>query len=108
MIGDMPQPSSSSQSIPSQDNQQIQSYSGGMPQTSNYVHPGQLQEAQQAMASLTKLLFEASNTLIALRREFRGEALYQDENGNSTWIQISKPVFVKIDYIRKFFQFINY
>jgi hypothetical protein len=66
--------------------------------SSNYVHPSQLQEASQAMASLTKLLFEASNTLIALRREFRGEALYQSEDGSSQWIQVSKPTFVKVDY----------
>jgi hypothetical protein len=65
---------------------------------SNYMHPSQLQEASQAMASLTKLLLECSNTLIALRREFRGEALYQKEDGNSQWVQVSKPVFIKVDY----------
>lgn len=64
----------------------------------NYTHPSQLQEAQQAMASLTKLLFEVSNTLIALRREFRGEALYQGEDGSSQWVQITKPVFVRMNY----------
>jgi hypothetical protein len=69
-----------------------------MQYSTNYVHPSQLQEAQQAMASLTKLLFEVSNTLIALRREFRGEALYQGEDGNSQWIQITKPVFIRMDY----------
>ena len=66
--------------------------------STNYIHPSQIQEASQAMASLTKLLLEVSNTLIALRREFRGEALYQSEDGNSNWIQISKPVFIKVDY----------
>lgn len=65
---------------------------------SNYIHPSQLQEASQAVASLTRLLFEVSNTLIALRREFRGEALYQSEDGANQWIQISKPVFVKVDF----------
>ena len=65
---------------------------------SNFVHPSQLAEASQAVASLTRLLFEVSNTLIALRREFRGEALYQSEDGVNQWIQISKPVFVKVDF----------
>jgi hypothetical protein len=65
---------------------------------SNYVHPSQLQDANQTMASLTRLLFEVSNTLIALRREFRGEALYQSEDGLQSWIQVSKPSFVKVDF----------
>jgi len=63
----------------------------------NYVHPSQLQDAEKAVASLTRLLFEVSNTLVSLRREFRGEALYQADDGSSTWIQVSKPVFVKVD-----------
>jgi hypothetical protein len=66
--------------------------------STNYVMPQQLQEATQAMASLVKLLVEISNSLIALRREFRGEALYQSEDGTSQWIQVSKPSFVRIDF----------
>jgi len=70
------------------------------PQTaqSNWVHPSQLQDAQQVMASLTKLLLEVSNVLSTLRRELRGEALYQSEEGISKWIQVVKPTFVKMDY----------
>lgn len=63
----------------------------------NYVHPSQLQDAEKAVASLTRLLFEVSNTLVFLRREFRGEALYQADDGSSQWVQVSKPVFVKVD-----------
>lgn len=87
------------QQVPYQQSQQptYSSYQQQYPGT-NYIHPSQLQDASQAMASLTKLLFEVSNTLIALRREFRGEALYQAEDGSSQWIQISQPVFVKVDY----------
>lgn len=65
--------------------------------TTNYVMPNQLQEAQQMMASLTKLLLEAANTLIALRRELRGDALYQGEDGSTNWIQVSRPIFVQMD-----------
>jgi len=50
------------------------------------------------MSSLTKHLLEISKTLTFLRREFRGEALYQDDKGNQTWIQTSKPIFVKVDF----------
>jgi len=64
----------------------------------NYTTPNQLQEAVQGMASLTKLLMDISNQLNALRMEFRGEALYQYEDGKVEWIQVSKPVFVKMDY----------
>jgi len=65
---------------------------------SNFVHPSQLAEASQAFASLTKLLFEVSNILPALRKEFRGEALYQSEDGVTQWVQLYKPVFVKVDF----------
>jgi len=66
-------------------------------QNTTSVYPSQLQEAAQAMASLTKLLAESSNTLIAVRREFRGEALHQSEDGSQQWVQIAKPVFVRVD-----------
>ncbi len=64
---------------------------------SNVVMPSQIAETAQVMASLTKLLLEASNVLIFLRREFRGEAVYQDGEGNNHWVQISKPLFVRVD-----------
>lgn len=65
----------------------------------NYSMPSQIKEVSDTMASLTKLLLEVSNTLIAMRREFRGEAMFQDEEGGSHWIQISKPAFVKINFV---------
>jgi len=64
----------------------------------NYTMPSQLQEALNSMSSLTKHLLEISKTLTYLRREFRGEALYQDDKGNQTWIQTSKPIFVKVNF----------
>lgn len=64
----------------------------------NYTMPSQLQEALSSMSSLTKHLLEISKTLTYLRREFRGEALYQDDKGNQTWIQTSKPIFVRVDF----------
>jgi len=76
--------------IQTQSNQQL----GG-----NYSMPSQIKEVSDTMASLTKLLLEVSNTLISMRREFRGEAMFQDEEGGSHWIQISKPAFVKINFV---------
>lgn len=64
----------------------------------NYSMPNQIADAQQTMSSLVKLLTDIPSYLITLRRQFRGEALYQSEDGNSNWIQIQKPVFVKMDF----------
>ncbi len=62
------------------------------------ITTSQMQEAMQGMASLTKLLLEISNYLVLLRREFRGEAMYQGEDGRNTWVQVSKPVFIRVDF----------
>lgn len=64
----------------------------------SYIPPSQVTDISQTMASLTKLLLEVSNTLIALRREFRGDSLYQSDDGTTNWVQVSKPVFVKINH----------
>lgn len=66
--------------------------------SSNVVMPSQIQETANVMASLTKLLLEVSNILIFLRREFRGEGLYQDAEGNNHWVQVSKPMFTRINF----------
>jgi len=63
----------------------------------NYIYPNQLQELQNNISSLTKILLESSATLSVLRRELRGESLFQSEDGQSHWIQLSKPTFVKTD-----------
>jgi len=65
----------------------------------NYIPPSQVSDLSESMASLTKLLLEVSNTLIALRRELRGDSLYQSEDGGTHWIQVSKPVFIKINQV---------
>ena len=67
-------------------------------QQTSYSYPNQLKEAGNALASLTKLLLESGNILSVLRREFRGEALFQFPDGTTTWVQVSKPLFVHIDY----------
>ena len=67
-------------------------------QQPQYSYPSQLQEAEKAMASLVRLLAGTNDVLVSLRREFRGEALYQSQDGNQTWIQVTKPIFVKFDF----------
>lgn len=66
--------------------------------TPNLTSPAQMQEATQGLASISKILLEISNYLIVLKREFRGESLYQSEDGKISWVQITKPTFVRMDY----------
>jgi|TARA_Y100000034_G_scaffold105834_1_gene133486 hypothetical protein len=54
-------------------------------------------EADKAMASIATLLRESTNTLPILRREFRGESLYQYPDGMQSYIQTVKPMFVRTD-----------
>lgn len=56
------------------------------------------QDAQKALASIAGLLREADNLLPILRSEFKGEATIQYDDGTVEAVQISKPLFVKLDY----------
>ena len=56
------------------------------------------QDAQKALASIAGLLREADNLLPILRSEFKGEATVQYDDGSVEAVQISKPLFVKLDY----------
>jgi hypothetical protein len=64
--------------------------------SSNYAYPSQMQDAGKALASITNLLLAGSEVLLSLRREFRGEALWQGEDGSQHWVQVTKPLFVKV------------
>lgn len=66
--------------------------------TPNLTSPSQMQEAIQGVASLSKILLEISNYLTVLKREFRGESLYQGEDGKINWVQVTKPTFIRINY----------
>ena len=77
-----------------QDNSQQVS---NQPSSSNYIYPNQTSDLQQAIASLSKILLESSKTLSVIRREFRGEALLQFPDGSTDYIQVSKPIFTKVD-----------
>ena len=62
------------------------------------AYPNQ-EDSKQSMASISSLLREIQNLLPVLRREFRGEALQQYNDGSYSYIQVSKPYFVKIDKV---------
>ena len=61
------------------------------------AYPNQIADTKQAMASISSLLKEIQNLLPVLRREFRGEALQQYPDGSFSYVQVSKPYFVKVD-----------
>ena len=61
----------------------------------NYTHSSQ---DIQAMTSLTKMLLGISDMLNAIRREFRGEVMIEDDSGATQWVQITKPAFVIVDF----------
>lgn len=70
-------------------------------QSSNFAYPSQMQDANKTMASIGSLLQAGTDTLLSLRREFRGEALWQGADGSQHWVQVTKPLFVKMDNITR-------
>jgi hypothetical protein len=65
------------------------------------TYPNQMSNPNSQFASLIELLSGYDNMLIALRREFRGEVLHEDDKGNTQWIQLTKPLFIVKDNITK-------
>jgi hypothetical protein len=63
----------------------------------NVAYPDQIRNQAEQIVSTIKMLSEIPKSIATLRRTFRGEALYQSEDGSSHWIQIVKPSFVKLD-----------
>ena len=75
------------------------------PQTRNYSYPDQIRDQALQVASTVKMLMEITKSISTLRRVFRGEALYQAEDGSTTWLQVVKPMFIKINpYTREPFK----
>jgi len=56
------------------------------------------QDIGKALASIAGLLREADNLLPILRSEFKGEAVVQYDDGTIENVQISKPMFVQMDF----------
>ena len=82
-----------------------QSQQAGYPQGS-YQLPSYMADELRDSVQLVKVLTEHDTFLDIIRREMRGEQLYQDESGEASWVQVDKPMFVKLDRhdkpIRKF------
>lgn len=66
-----------------------------------YSYPDQLKGQAQETASIVKIILEIPKSITGLRRTLRGEALYQSNDGNNQWIQVVKPVFIKLDPVTR-------
>lgn len=66
-----------------------------------YSYPDQLKSQAQETASIVKIILEIPKSITGLRRTLRGEALYQSDSGRNEWIQVVKPVFIKLDPITR-------
>lgn len=69
-----------------------------MTENQNLIPSGEIARDMDSVESIAKLIKAINNLPITLRRKFRGESLYQDADGNQTWVQSSKPTFVVMDY----------
>lgn len=63
----------------------------------NLVYPDQIRDQAQQIASTIRMLMEIPKSISTLRRVFRGEALYQSEDGTTQWVQTVKPIFIKLN-----------
>ena len=64
----------------------------------NLISSGDLNRDLSSISSISKILNSISEFPNMIRREFRGEMLYEDEKGNSHWVQATKPIFIKLDF----------
>ena len=62
-------------------------------------YPNQIEAMGKSLASIASLLRESEDLLPILRREFRGEAMQQYKDGSYEYIQVSKPLFIRLDNI---------
>jgi hypothetical protein len=63
----------------------------------NVVYPQDMKDITNQLHSVVKILTEIPQMLSNLRRIYRGEVYWQDEKGQSYWVQMVKPVFVMMD-----------
>jgi len=68
-----------------------------MQKNKNLAYPDQIRSQAEQIVSTIKMLSEIPKSISTLRRVFRGEALYQAEDGSSQWIQVVKPMFILLD-----------
>ena len=69
----------------------------GIPIQGSFQLPSAINEDIRDSIQLVRVLTEHDDFLNIIRREMRGEQLYQDESGETYWVQVDKPMFIKLD-----------
>lgn len=65
--------------------------------TGTFQTPASLRQHDEEIVPLIKVLTDHETFLNVLRQELKGEQLFQDEQGNKFWVQLDKPVFIRLD-----------
>ena len=65
-------------------------------QNQDIIPSGDLTKDLDSLTSISKILNSISNYPNSLRRNFRGEGMWLDENDDVHWVQNVKPVFVEM------------
>jgi hypothetical protein len=67
----------------------------------NLTSPSKIHREVDEGVQLIKVLTDHENFLNIVRAEMKGEQLYQDEKGDKIWVQVEKPMFIKLDKLNK-------
>ena len=63
----------------------------------NLISSADLNKDLSSISSISKILNSISDYPNLIKRELRGEMLYEDDDGNTSWVQATKPTFVRMD-----------
>jgi len=64
----------------------------------NYQMPSQVaDDLREDSFQIVKVLTEHDGFLQIIRSEMRGEQYWEEDDGNRSWVQVDKPMFVKLD-----------
>lgn len=70
-------------------------------QSRNISYPDQIRNEVKDIVSTIKMIMEIAKSISTLRRVFRGEALMQSDDGSTEWVQVVKPMFIKLNPVTR-------
>ena len=66
-------------------------------QSTQLEYPSSVRKIQDDSVQFLKVLTDHRDMLTTIKHEFRGEQLYQTDEGETIWVQVDKPMFIKTD-----------
>ena len=70
--------------------------------TGSYQMPSQVaQDLQENATQIVRVLTEHDGFLEVIKREMRGEQLFEDTEGSRSWVQVDKPSFIQLDKLNQ-------